>query len=66
MNLKCGRRWWLFINCPRKREEWKDEGEQNGVHKVARNLLRQGMTVELVAQATELTIEQIEQLRDRP
>jgi hypothetical protein len=45
----------------RKREEWKDEGKIE----VARNLLRQGMTVEFVVQATELTIEQIEQLRDQ-
>ena len=55
----------------RKREEWKEEGEkegkkkgiQEGIYKVASNLLRQGMAIELVAQATELTIEQITKLR---
>ena len=40
-------------------------GLQEGVHKVARNLLRQGMTIELVAQVTELTIDQVKELRDR-
>jgi predicted transposase/invertase (TIGR01784 family) len=52
-----------------KRSEWKEEGLQEGlqegVYKVARNLLRQGMPIELVAQVTELTIDQVRELRDR-
>ncbi len=52
-----------------KRSEWKEEGLQEGlqegVYKVARNLLRQGMTIELVAQVTELTIDRVKELRDR-
>ena len=60
-----------------KRSEWKkeglqeglreglQEGLQEGVHKVARNLLRQGMTIVLVAKATELTIDQVKELRDQ-
>lgn len=44
-----------------KRSEWKEEG----VYKVARNLLRQGMSIELVAQVTELTIDRVKELRDR-
>ena len=39
------------------------QGEQRGTYKVASNLLRQGMSVELVSQVTELTIEQINHLR---
>ena len=50
-----------------KREEWKEEGKKEGkkegVYQVASNLLRQGMAIELVAQATELTLEQIAKLR---
>jgi hypothetical protein len=48
-----------------KREEWKEEGAQERVFKVANNLLRQGMSVELVAHATELPIEQVNQLRQQ-
>ena len=46
-----------------KREEWKEEGKKEGVYQVASNLLRQGMAIELVVQATELTLEQIAKLR---
>ncbi len=57
----------------KKREEWREEGiqegeqrgEQLGIYKVANNLLRQGMSVELVSQVTELSIEQINQLREQ-
>ena len=48
-----------------KRSEWKEEGLQEGVYKVGRNLLRQGMPIELVAQVTELTIDRVKELRDR-
>ena len=48
-----------------KRSEWKEERLQEGIHKVAQFFLRQGMTIALVAQATELTIDQVTELRDR-
>ena len=53
----------------KKKEEWREdgiqEGEQRGTYKVASNLLRQGMAVERVSQVTELTVEQINQLREQ-
>jgi len=45
----------------KRREEWTEEA----VSKVALNLLRKGMTTELVAEATELSIEQVNQLREQ-
>ena len=49
----------------KKRGEWQEEGEQRGIYRIANNLLRQGMSVELVSQVTELSIEQINQLREQ-
>lgn len=43
-------------------EEGKQEGRQEGIELVARNLLGLGMTIEQVAIAAELTIDRVNQL----
>jgi predicted transposase YdaD len=40
----------------------KDEGRSEGIRRVAINLLREGMSVEMVARVTGLTVEQVQQL----
>ncbi|MBF2008003.1 MULTISPECIES: Rpn family recombination-promoting nuclease/putative transposase [Chlorogloeopsis] len=40
----------------------KDEGRTEGIRRVAINLLREGMSVEMVARVTGLTVEQVQQL----
>jgi SOS response regulatory protein OraA/RecX len=45
----------------KKREEWKEEGEL----KTAINLLRQGFSAEVIAEAASLSIEMIANLRDQ-
>ena len=41
------------------REEGREEGRGEGVREVARNLLKTGLSVELIAQATGLTRQEI-------
>jgi predicted transposase/invertase (TIGR01784 family) len=45
------------------REEGKEEGKVEEKQTIAINFLRQGLSVELVAQGTGLTIEQVQQLQ---
>ena len=44
-------------------EKGREEGREEGTKKVAINLLRMGLSVEQVAQATELSLEQIQKLQ---
>jgi predicted transposase/invertase (TIGR01784 family) len=50
----------------KKRQEWRDEaleeGKQNTLRSVALNLLRQGISLEVITQTTGFSIAQIEQL----
>ena len=47
------------------KEDWRQEGEDVAMKKVAIVLLREGSTIDLVQKATGLTSLQIQQLRDR-
>ena len=47
------------------KEDWRQEGEDVAMKKVAIVLLREGSTMDLVQKATGLTSLQIQQLRDR-
>jgi len=42
---------------------WAIEGAKKASEKIAMNLLRKGMTVEVVAEATELSIERVRELQ---
>ncbi len=45
------------------REEGREEGIEEGVRRVAVNLLKDGMSIEVVVKATGLTVEQVQQLQ---
>jgi len=47
------------------KQDWRQEGENIAMKKVAIVLLREGSTIDLVQKVTGLTIVQIQQLRDR-
>lgn len=47
----------------KKQQEWKEEGIQQGIQIV--NLLKQGVSLESIAQATGLSIEKIERIRQQ-
>jgi predicted transposase/invertase (TIGR01784 family) len=53
----------------KKREEWKQEGEQEGIKRgrqeVACNLLREGSDIELIARVSGLTIAEVQQLSEQ-
>ncbi len=49
----------------KKREEWKREGILEAKIEIAVNLLREGLSLDLIVEITELPIETIESLRDR-
>lgn len=49
----------------KKKEEWREEVTYEVAYKVALNLLRDGFTTEAIAKATELTIEQVNKLREQ-
>jgi predicted transposase/invertase (TIGR01784 family) len=42
---------------------WEERGMEKAQQTIALNLLRQGLTIELIAQATELTIAQIQAIQ---
>jgi predicted transposase/invertase (TIGR01784 family) len=39
------------------------QGEQQGIQKVARNMLREGMGIDLIAKLSGLSIDQVQQLQ---
>jgi predicted transposase/invertase (TIGR01784 family) len=45
------------------KEEGKTEGKMEEKQAIALNLLKQNLTIEVIAQATGLTIEQVQQLQ---
>ena len=45
------------------REEGLEQGREKGLEQAASNLFAMGMTIEIVAKATGLPIEHLEQLR---
>ncbi len=45
------------------KEEGMQEGIKEGVEKVARNMIENGLNIELISQLTGLSFEQIQQLQ---
>ena len=46
------------------REEGREEGREDGKQEIARNMLQAGFAVDIIANITQLTVEQIANLRD--
>jgi len=44
----------------------KDEGAEENSRKIAVNLLKEGLSIELVAKITGLTVEELQQLQNAP
>ena len=49
----------------KKKEEWREDGINEGVYTVALNLLRENADMRLILKVTGLTVEQINQLREQ-
>ena len=46
------------------RAEGRAEGSQEATHKIAINLLKEGLSIELIAKTTGLTVEEVQQLQN--
>jgi len=55
---------WLERGRKQGREEGREEGFEKGKEIIARNMLRMGMSVEEIAQATELPVEKIRSFKN--
>ncbi|MCL2520092.1 MAG: Rpn family recombination-promoting nuclease/putative transposase [Spirochaetaceae bacterium] len=51
-------------NLEEAKEVWFEEGLERGLEKTARNMLKIGLSPDIIAKATTLTIEAIEKLKD--
>ena len=49
----------------KKKEEWREDGINEGVYTVALNLLRENADMRLILKVTGLTVEQINQLQEQ-
>jgi predicted transposase YdaD len=55
----------LSVAYLKKKEEWREEVTLEVTVNIAMSLLQKGLSVEAIAEATGLSIETIEKLRDR-
>jgi hypothetical protein len=55
----------LSVAYLKKREEWKQEGKEEEREEIVTRLLRNGLTVQTIAEMIGIPIESIEKLRDR-
>jgi predicted transposase/invertase (TIGR01784 family) len=47
----------------KRQQEWKEEGVQEAEQRIAKNMLQNGLAIEVIAEATGLSIEAIQQLQ---